>query len=159
MRGEFAGSREAKRAAYVMLRLFAFCALLIGSSAFASPETEITALMTQQSQAWNRGDIDAFMAIYAPIAELRFASGGTVTRGWKPTLEGYKKRYPDAAAMGQLTFSELEFTVLAPDAAIVFGHWQLARAKDRPHGLFTLTWKKSADGWKIIQDHTSTAAP
>jgi ketosteroid isomerase-like protein len=120
---------------------------------------EITAVLTTQAAAWNRGDIDAFMAGYAPLADLRFASGGNVTRGWQPTLERYKKSYPDHAAMGLLTFTDLEVTVLAPDAAIVFGHWALQREKDAPHGLFTLTFKKFAEGWRIIQDHTSVAAP
>jgi ketosteroid isomerase-like protein len=132
---------------------------------------EITAVITAQVAAWNRGDIDGFMAGYASLADLRFASGGNVTRGWQSTLERYKKSYPDRATMGVLSFTDLEITVLAPDAAIVFGHWALQREKDAPHGLFTLTFKKfpaglpasggakGDQGWRIIQDHTSAAAP
>ncbi len=132
---------------------------ILGALLKAAPEQEITAMLTQQAAAWNRGDIDAFMTVYAPTEDLRFASGGKVTRGWRPTLEAYKKRYPDKAAMGVLAFSELEITVLAPDAALVFGHWQLTREKDKPAGLFTLTWKKTAAGWQIIHDHTSSGTP
>jgi ketosteroid isomerase-like protein len=120
---------------------------------------EITTELSAQAAAWNRGDIDGFMASYAPLADLRFASGGDVTRGWQPTLERYKKHYPDKATMGTLSYTSLEITVLAPDAAIVFGHWALQREKDAPHGVFTLTFKKFAAGWRIIQDHTSVAAP
>lgn len=130
---------------------------------------DITAVLDNQAAAWNRGDIDAFMAGYAQTETLRFASGDHVTYGWRPTLEGYKRRYPDKAAMGTLTFSELVVTELAPDAAIVFGHWSVARAKDSPHGLFTLTLRKFPAGapalgeagdtaaWRIIFDHTSSA--
>jgi ketosteroid isomerase-like protein len=116
---------------------------------------EITALLDAQSAAWNRGDIDGFMQGYAQTDTLRFASGDSVTYGWKPTLEAYKRRYPDKAAMGKLEFSGLVITELAPDAAVVFGRWRLTRAQDAPHGLFTLTLKKSAAGWRIIFDHTS----
>jgi len=125
----------------------------------APATAEITAVLTAQAAAWNRGDVNAFMAGYAPVADLRFASGGNVTRGWQPTLERYQKSYPDHAAMGVLTFTDLEVTVLAPEAAIVFGHWALQREKGAPHGLFTLTFRKFAEGWRIIQDHTSIAAP
>jgi len=71
--------------------------------------------------------------------------------------------------MGTLAFTDLTVTEPAPDAALVFGHWQLTREKDTPHGLFTLTLKKTAaglpasggakgdQGWRIIQDHTSSA--
>jgi ketosteroid isomerase-like protein len=117
---------------------------------------KILELLTAQSAAWNRGDIDAFMQGYLQSDSLRFASGGTVTLGWRRTLEGYKRRYPDRAAMGTLTFSEIEITELAPDAAIAFGRWKLTREKDTPQGLFTLTLRKTADGWRIIQDHTSS---
>ena len=139
--------------------------LLLGRALAANPAApsaatrDITTLLTAQSAAWNRGDIDGFMQGYAQTDTLRFASGGNVTYGWRPTLEGYKKHYPDKAAMGTLTFSELVITELAPDAALVFGRWQLTREKDTPHGLFTLTLQKTAAGWRIIHDHTSSAAP
>jgi ketosteroid isomerase-like protein len=123
----------------------------------SGPTAEITAVLTAQSAAWNRGDIEAFMEGYARTEDLRFASGGTVTRGWATTLARYQQRYPDKAAMGTLTFSDIEITVLAPDAALAFGRWKVLREKDAPQGLFTLTLKKSPSGWRIIHDHTSSA--
>lgn len=120
---------------------------------------EILGILQTQADAWNRGDIDAFMQTYAPVSDLRFASGGNVTYGWQPTLERYKQRYPDRAAMGTLAFSELTVTELSPDAALVFGHWQLTRATDKPHGLFTLLVRRTPAGWRIFADHTSSATP
>jgi ketosteroid isomerase-like protein len=129
-------------------------------AAAASPTARaISALLADQAAAWNRGDLVAFMAVYAPTDDLRFASGGTVTYGWRATLERYQQHYPDKKTMGTLAFTDLVITELAPDAALAFGRWQLTREKDAPHGLFTLTWKKTAAGWRIIHDHTSSAAP
>jgi len=59
--------------------------------------------------------------------------------------------------MGTLAFSDLVVTVLAPATALVFGRWELTRAQDKPWGLFTLTLKKTAAGWRVFQDHTSSA--
>ena len=50
-------------------------------------------------------------------------------------------------------------TELSPDAALLFGHWQLTRAHDTPHGLFTLLVRRTPAGWKIFADHTSSASP
>jgi len=147
------------RVAVLALALTPCVALAADVSAPAAPSAEILSLLQTQAEAWNRGDIDAFMQTYAPVDDLRFASGGSVTYGWKPTLERYKRRYPDRAAMGTLTFSELAVTELSPDAALVFGHWQLTRATDAPHGLFTLLVRRTPAGWKIFADHTSSAAP
>lgn len=139
------------------------CFLVIGllRAADPAPAAAITALLEQQAAAWNRGDIDGFMSAYAKTDDLRFASGGKVTYGWQATRDGYKKRYPDKAAMGTLTFSELVITPLAPDAALAFGRWKLTITNPpaTPNGLFTLTLKKTGEGWRIIQDHTSSAAP
>lgn len=138
-------------------RLAILIALVFANGLRAAPADEIRQLLATQSTAWNRGDIAGFMQAYAQSDELRFASGGTVTYGWRATLERYQKRYPDQAAMGALAFTELAVTELAPDAAIAFGRWQLTREKDTPNGLFTLTLKKTPAGWRIIQDHTSSA--
>ncbi len=80
-----------------------------------------------------------------------------MTRGWQETLDRYKQRYPDRAAMGSLTFSDLDITVVSADAAVVFGRWRLITAKGEPNGLFTLLFRRTDAGWRIVADHTSAA--
>ncbi|HEX8233913.1 MAG TPA: nuclear transport factor 2 family protein [Caulobacteraceae bacterium] len=119
------------------------------------PGPAVRAVMEAQAAAWNRGDIDGFMAGYWNSPELTFVSGTEVTRGWAPTLARYKRRYAGAAAMGRLTFSEVAVTALGPEAALAIGRWSLARGKDAPGGVFTLTWRRIGGEWKIVADHTS----
>jgi ketosteroid isomerase-like protein len=57
--------------------------------------------------------------------------------------------------MGTLKFSDIKITQLASDAAIVLGRWQLLRKNDKPHGVFTLLFRRTANGWRIVHDHTS----
>jgi len=134
-----------------------------GVPATARPETTsqveqaVRSVLTAQAHDWNAGDLQAFMQGYARSDATRFASGGSVVHGWATVMERYQKHYTNRAAMGQLTFSELEVTVLTPDSALVFGHWGLVREKDKPGGLFTLLFRKLPDGWRIIADHTSAA--
>ena len=118
---------------------------------------EIEYVLADQAKAWNSGDIERFMEGYAKTPGLRFATGGTVTRGWQETLDRYKQRYPDRAAMGTLTFSDLDTTVLSSNAAVVFGRWRLKTAKGEPNGLFTLLFRRTDAGWRIVADHTSAA--
>ena len=118
-------------------------------------ETAIRKVMDDQAAAWNRGDIDGFMAGYWRSEKLTFISGTDVTHGWQQTLDNYKKSYDSRAKMGVLMFSDLEFTILSKDAAVVLGSWALKRQKDTPHGKFTLTFRKFTEGWRIVMDHTS----
>lgn len=138
--------------------LFAF--LSVAVSADAQPKrdqavAEIRAVLSAQQTAWNRGDIDGFMNGYARSSDTVFVSGDTITRGWQTVRDRYKKKYTSAAAMGQLKFSNLAITSLGPDAAVALGQWELKRKADHPHGRFTLIFRRSSYGWRIVHDHTS----
>ena len=123
----------------------------------SADDAAIRSLLATQDAAWNAGDIDGFMHGYWVSPELRFASGGTVTRGYRQTLDRYKARYSDRALMGTLSFDELEVVPLASDAAVVHGRWLLTRESDAPSGLFTLVLRKIEGEWKIISDTTTSA--
>lgn len=114
----------------------------------------IRKVMNEQVVAWNNGDLEGFMQGYWKSSELTFVSGGKITKGWQQTLDNYKKSYGDKAKMGILTFSDLEITILGKESAVVLGKWSLQREKDNPKGLFTITFRKFKDGWKIILDHS-----
>ena len=118
----------------------------------------VRAVLDAQRDAWNRGDVEGYMDGYARAADTVFVSGDNVTRGWQTVLDRYKKNYNSREKMGTLTFSDLEITPIGDDAAIVLGRWQLQRAKDEPHGRFTLILRRTKQGWKIIHDHTSSAS-
>jgi beta-aspartyl-peptidase (threonine type) len=121
-----------------------------------SVDKAVRAVLEAQAVAWNKGDLEGFMEGYWRSPKLSFSSGSEVTRGWDETLARYKKKYQSGGAeMGKLTFSNLEVEPLAPDAALVRGRWQLVRTKDKPGGVFTLVFRKFAEGWRIVHDHTS----
>ena len=136
-------------------------AALVCAEAKQTPNSaaEIKSVLTAQQDAWNRGDIDAFMNGYARSASTAFVSQDEVGRGWETVRDRYRVKYSDRAKMGTLSFSEIEVTMLSSDAAVVLGRWKLKRAKDEPHGRFTLIFKRLPEGWRIVHDHTSAAPP
>ena len=117
----------------------------------------VRAVIEAQAAAWNRGDVEGYMDGYAREDETTFVSGDTVTRGWRTVLERYKARYDTRAKMGTLAFSELEIKPLSEFYMMAVGRWQLTRAADTPHGRFTLIFRRTAAGWRIVHDHTSSA--
>jgi beta-aspartyl-peptidase (threonine type) len=119
-------------------------------------KSAIARVLKDQAAAWNRGDLTGFMEGYWKSPELTFFSGKNRTKGWQATLERYQKQYQaEGKEMGKLTFSELDIEVLGPDSAFVRGRWKLITSKDTPGGLFTLVFKKTPAGWRIVHDHTS----
>lgn len=117
--------------------------------------TAVDAVFRAQEDAWNRGDIDAFMEHYWKSDDLTFSSGGKTTRGWEATLARYRERYPTRDAMGRLTLSGLEITPLGNSAAFVLGRWKLDRETDPVGGNYSIILRKFDDRWRIVHDHTS----
>lgn len=150
-------------------RLFFLCGLLllaIASGVARAAGNEAAAIrrvMAQQAAAWNRGDVAGYMHGYKDAPDTTFV-GRTVRKGYRVILDGYRRHYATKAQMGRLTFSELDVRLLpGPDGAaryaVVTGRFHLDRdargeaAQD--DGVFSLLWENTADGWKIILDHTS----
>jgi ketosteroid isomerase-like protein len=147
---------------FAALRITLAVVLLFTFNAFAQNSSDpdksaIRALLARQVDAWNRGDLEGFMAGYWKSPELSFISGTTEMRGWEATLERYRKKYQgEGKEMGKLDFFDLRVEMLGPEAALVRGHWHLKMKNGQePGGLFTLVLRKFPEGWRIVHDHTS----
>ena len=119
-------------------------------------ESELISKMDDQVNAWNRGDIDSYMKHYWKSDSLVFIGGSGPQYGWLPTLERYKKAYPDRSTMGLLSFEMLRFEALSKDAAFISGKWHLQREMGDIGGYYSLLWKKIDGSWRIVYDHTSS---
>ena len=124
-----------------------------------SSHAEIEHVLRAQQEAWNRHDLEGFMAGYWNSPELSFFSGAKENHGWQATMDRYRTTYASPGhEMGKLEFSGLRIEMLGGDAAFVRGAWQLTMSDGKaPHGLFTLVFRKFPEGWKIVHDHTSAA--
>jgi ketosteroid isomerase-like protein len=143
--------------AVLLLASSVFVSTITAQTANAKTEATIRAVLDAQAAAWNRGDIEGYMDGYDRSPNTEFVGGDSITRGWQQVLDQYKQRYNSREKMGMLTFSELEITVLSKDAALVLGRWRLKRANDEPHGTFSLLFRKTKAGWRIVHDHSSSA--
>ena len=118
----------------------------------------VRAVLDAQRDAWNRGDIAGYMDGYSHSADITFLSGDSLTRGWQTVHDRYQKNYSSREQMGTLTFSDLETTILSSSMVMVIGRWHLQRSNDQPHGRFTLIFRNTKQGWRILHDHTSSAS-
>jgi uncharacterized protein (TIGR02246 family) len=119
---------------------------------------EIRTLLKNSEAAWNRGDLAAFASDYEDSPETTFIGREVTHGGIQAILERYRRTYPNREAMGTLALSELEIRTLAADVVLATGKYELKRAVAAggdATGRFTLIFRRSAAGWKIIHDHSS----
>ena len=74
----------------------------------------VRAVIEAQREAWNHGDIEAYMDGYARSDETVFVSGDNVMRGWQSVLDRYKRNYNSREKMGALTFSSITESTGSP---------------------------------------------
>lgn len=130
---------------------------LAASVPLAAQSGAIRLVLEKQQEAWNRGDLVAFMQGYQAGEGTTFV-GATVTRGAAQVLARYRQRYPTRESMGKLTFSGIEIQPLGSGFASVLGRFNLERGPEgggNAAGIFTLIFRRTPAGWKIILDHTS----
>ena len=141
------------------MRKYMFFLLLLPFSTSVQAQTTdeemILRLLDKQTQAWNNGQVEAFMHGYWDNDSLMFIGKSGVTYGYSKTLENYKKGYPDTAAMGKLNFTILEVKRLSEEYYYVIGKWFLKRSIGDVGGHYTLLFRKIKGQWVIVADHTS----
>jgi uncharacterized protein (TIGR02246 family) len=115
----------------------------------------VEAVLRTQEDAWNRGDLAAFMDHYWRSDDLTFVSDGKTFRGWNATLKRYQDLYRTPDQMGRLTLSGLEITPLDGSAALAVGQFHVERKSEPGSGNFSLVFRKFNDRWLIVHDHTS----
>ncbi|MEL4306861.1 YybH family protein [Joostella sp. CR20] len=120
-------------------------------------KSEIMDVFTKQENAWNRGDISAFMEGYWKSDDLAFVGSSGPIFGWEATKARYLKSYPNTTAMGKLTFEVIKLQQVKEDVAQMIGSFHLSRTVGDLSGYFTLVWRKFDGQWLIISDHTSSA--
>lgn len=145
---------RAGRATVVLVLALAACGGPPGTP--RDPTAEIEAMLRASAAAWNRGDLDAFMADYARDARTGFVAEGRVQRGFDWIRDRYAPAFAPGAARDSLRFERVEARPLGADYALATARYVLLRGDSvTGSGPFTLVLHRTAEGWKILHDHTS----
>ena len=137
----------------VLYIAFALCSsIALGQIHVPGMPTQVLHTMESQQNAWNSGDLDAFMVGYWESDSLLFIGSRGVSSGYTTTLENYKKSYPNKDAMGTLTFNNRSWTQISENAGLLIGSWRIS---EEAHGMYSLIWKKIDGRWVIVVDHSS----
>jgi ketosteroid isomerase-like protein len=139
------------------------CAATADARAGATPNAEdvvaVRATLDAQVAAWNRCDLEGFMAGYWPSEHLVFMTREGSTRGFRETLERYRRSYDRPESFGRLTFEDLRFERIDAETMLALGGWRLGDAAAAPHGRFALVLRRFAEGWRVVSDYTTSDPP
>lgn len=139
----------------VLLLFFLILTGVMNGQSIDDEKAAITAMLFQQMEGWNNGDLEAYMQGYWQSDSLVFVGGKYVTYGWENILERYKRGYPSKDKMGILDFEIVSLEILPGGYAFMIGGYSVKTADGEATGAFTLLWKKFDNKWLVVADHSS----
>lgn len=128
----------------------------ISATASKKHEAAIRKVFEDGCAAWNRGDLDGYLAGYWDSDKTLWISSGSLTRSSKAIVAAYKARFYTPQQMGKLSLTELEIDVLTTTDAIAYGYWTLVIEDKVAEGFFTVQLRKIEGRWLYVSDHSST---
>jgi uncharacterized protein (TIGR02246 family) len=115
----------------------------------------LDAQFEEARDAWNRGDLEAFLALYAEDAT--FVDGRRPQRGIAWIRANYAPAFAPGTGRDSLEFKEFTARPLSTTLALVTARYVLYRgAQTTQSGPFTVIMEERTDGWKILHDHSSS---
>ena len=127
-------------------------------AAMSQDERDIRALVARMEAAWNHGDFRGYMSAFENPGVV-FVSGGRIQDGWQGALDHYIRDYGSPERRGTLRFYDISIEQLAPDAAMLIGHYHLERAEHPQEGINTRLMRKINGRWVIALNHVSSYDP
>ncbi len=134
-------------------------ALVPPAEAQATLESEITAEVTRYVATVNGGDPRAVTDLYVRKPGVSSAGDGEITVGWSDILalyQNFKEQF------GRVTMS-VDLLAVVPvgrDGAVAVFRYRWVGVRNRDtistDGAMTLVYERTAQGWRIVHDHTST---
>lgn len=134
---------------------FTLTATGIAQKQSSADEAAIRHIMAKQTDAWNRGDLAAFMQGYWKNDSLVFIGRSGPSYGYHQALANYRKNYSGPDQMGKLFFDLIKVKRLSSEYYFVIGKWFLKRKAGDIGGVYTLLFHKIDGQWRIVVDHTS----
>lgn len=121
---------------------------------------QIGEMLADAADAWNRGDLAAFMADYERSPATTYIGSRGLLVGWDAIHDRYAPLFAPGAERDSLRFDALRVRPLGQRHALATARYVL-RLDDRVTGSgpFTLVLLRVEGRWRIIHDHSSSDPP
>jgi hypothetical protein len=117
-------------------------------------QQQIAVTLDAMFEAWNREDQAAYLTYYWDSEELRWSMKGIWHKGLASMRELYGDGYP-RGAMGLISKSDLEITMLARDVGIALYRWEHDSPSERIAGCTSQVFRRFDEAWLVIHENSA----
>ena len=116
----------------------------------------VTQLLTTQYAAWNRHDLDAYLATLWNSPELLFITEGQIFSGWEELHTTLHRYYVDPNSMGSMIPESIRVKITANDEARSVDTWVAKFKTVTLKGTSLSFWRKFKEGWRVTETVSTT---
>src|ERR1044071_4249106 len=128
--------------------------LTLGAAAQTRDEKAILEVMREEERAWNAGNIEAYVNLYADSDSTRMIYSTGAVYGKDSILAFYKKYWPKER-MGQLTLDGERLERLSDEYYYTSGFFHVRYTDGKSvNGRFSGLMKKIKGRWYLYTDHS-----
>lgn len=144
-------------APFVLATALSGCRIEVEPEEDVSLEPYVAQMLETSAAAWNRGDLETFLADYQDAPSTTFVASDGVLSGVEMIRGHYAASFGPGAERDSLRFESIQVRTLTPMIGIVTARWVLHdQGVIRASGPFTLVMRLTRSGWKITHDHSSS---
>ena len=117
----------------------------------ATAVSDVRTALAASVVAWNRGDLEAHVGVYADSAIL-LPPGPQLGRA--QARSNFTSYFAAGTRRPVLHLDSLRVEALTPEAVLATGQWVLDEATGRGsrRGWFTELWRRTPQGWRIVHE-------
>lgn len=121
---------------------------------------QVQDILSAQAGAWNRGDLEGFMAAYERSPETTYIGAPGLVTGFDAIQARYEPYFVPGAERDRLSFTDLAARELDPRFGIATARYVLSRGDSiTSTGPFTLVLMRVEGAWTIVHDHSAADPP
>ena len=131
----------------------------LSAQAFPAPASAdagaILAELAGSADGWNEADLQKHVAMY--VDSVTFMTRQGPRPGADQIATTMESSYfENGKPRQQLSFDNIVQRALGPDHVLMTGNFHLrGGGLDEQQGWFTLVWQRTAEGWRVLHDHSS----
>ncbi len=131
-----------------------------GTDTIPDIATQVTRMLERSAEAWNRGDLEGFMADYLRAPTTTYVGSSGLVVGWEAIRARYAPLFKAGATRDSLRFEGISARLLGQEHALATARYVLYRGGQvTGSGPFTLVLRRTEDEWRIVHDQSASDPP
>jgi hypothetical protein len=114
-------------------------------------------LLTEQMEAWNRGDLESALRTYCPAETVTWVSSAGISHGYQAFARSMRSQFGGGkAGMGKLSIDLVDVRLFGDGSNLMVVRWAITKGTTRVMGgISSQLWADCDGKMRVVFEHAS----